>query len=329
MAPPAKKENASSISISPTRCQARKPHGKDRLALRANGRYKVTDCIGLRNMTIPAAQKLLEKLAEDLSQGDIVFPTSFNITLKIRDLLRDPNVSIEHLARVLQSEPIISAKLLLMANSAALGSSGGSPITELNGAIMRLGLESVKTASFALAIAQLLRSKHMSAYTGLSAQIWEHSILVAAIARQLSRRFKRAKPDEAFFAGLVHDIGAFYLLYYASQDPDLAHEPDATMDLMIHWHDGIGHALLDALGQQSEELLMAVQDHESAAPVSAIHGLSDILRMANGLANRFVSWHLLDRDCVVSEELIDVDSLQEILDASQADVADLRASLAA
>jgi HD superfamily phosphohydrolase YqeK len=267
-------------------------------------------------MAIPAAQKLLEKLAVDLSRGDIAFPTSFNITL-----------SIDQLARVLQSEPIISTKLLRMANSAALGPTGGSGVKDLHGAIMRLGLESVKSAAFALAIEQLSRSKHMSAYTALSAQIWEHSILVAAIARQFSKRFKKAKPDEAFFAGLVHDIGAFYLLYYASQDQDLSQEPEAMFDLMINWHDGIGHALLDALGQQSEELLMAVQDHESTVPITIIHGLGEILRLANGLANDSVSWHPQDRPCSIPEALIDADSLQEILDASQADVADLRATL--
>lgn len=278
-------------------------------------------------MTLPAAQKLLEKLAEDLSRGDIVFPTSFNITLKVRDLLRDPDVSIEQLARVLQGEPIISTKLLRMANSAALGPAGGAAVKDLHGAIMRLGLESVKSAAFALAIEQLSRSKHMSAYTDLSSGIWEHSILVAAIARQLAKHFKKAKPDEAFFAGLVHDIGAFYLLYYASQDADLAHEPEAMLDLMIGWHDGIGHALLDALGQQSEELLMAVQDHESTDPVASIQGLGDILRVANGLANRSVSWHHQDRSWCVPENLIDADDLQAILDASQTDIAELRASL--
>ncbi len=278
-------------------------------------------------MTIPAAQKLLERLAEDLSRGDLVFPTSFNITLKVRDLLRDPDVSIDKLARVLQSEPIISAKLLKMANSAALGPSSGTLVRDLNAAIMRLGIEAVKSAAFALAIEQLSRSKHMSAHTALSSNIWEHSILVAAIARQLSRRLKRGKPDEAFFAGLVHDIGAFYLLYYACQDPDLSGEPQAMLDLMINWHDGIGHALLDALGQQSDELLMAVQDHESTDPIVLVNGLGEILRIANNLANRSVSWHAPADDLVLPENLLDADTVREVLEASQEDVAELRSTL--
>jgi HD-like signal output (HDOD) protein len=278
-------------------------------------------------MTIPATQKLLERIAADLSRGDIVFPTCFNITIKVRDLLRDPDVSIDKLARVLQTEPIISTKLLRMANSAALAPAGGTPLKDLNGAIMRLGLESVKSAAFAVAMEQLARSKHMSAYTGLSATIWEHSILVAAIARQLARHFRRAKPDEAFFAGLVHDIGAFYLLYYACQEPGLADDADAIMDLMVGWHDGIGHALLDALGQQSDELLNAVQDHESVEPIEHITGLADILRTANFLANRSTTWHAPRDEANLIDHLIEADELDELLAASQDDIVELRTSL--
>jgi HD-like signal output (HDOD) protein len=278
-------------------------------------------------MTIPAAQKLLERIAADLSRGDIVFPTCFNITIKVRDMLRDPDLSIDTLARLLQAEPIITAKLLRMANSAALAPAGGAPLKDLTAAIMRLGMESVKSVAFAVAMEQLARSKHMSAYTGLSAKIWEHSILVAAIARQLARHFRRAKPEEAFFAGLVHDIGAFYLLYYACQEPGLVDKPEAIMDLIVGWHDGIGHALLDALGQQSEELLCAVQDHESVEPIENIAGLSDILRTANCLANRSTAWHDAEHEANLIENLIEADELDELLAASQNDIVELRSSL--
>lgn len=286
-------------------------------------------------MATPATLQLLEKIAADLSREDLVFPTSFNITLKVRDLLRDPDISIEKLAKALQTEPIISTKLIKMANSAALGPASGSPVRDLNGAIMRLGLDAVKSVAFTVAMEQLVRSKHMAAHTGLSAKIWEHSIYVAAIARQIAKHFKRVKPDEAFFAGLVHDIGAFYLLFYASQDAVLSQSPEEILDLMIHWHDGIGHALLDALGQQSEELLTAVQDHESTAPIKQLSNLSEILCVANRLANLKTRWHpaMNDLDASETEGEPDVDTpldaelMQSLLESSQQDVEELRSTL--
>ena len=278
-------------------------------------------------MTNSATEKLLQRIAEDLSRNDVVFPTSFNVTIKVRDLLRDPDISIDKLSQALQTEPIISSKLLKLANSAALAPAGGSQVKELSGAIMRLGMETVKSAAFAVAMEQLARSQHMSAYSALSSKIWEHSILVASIARQLARHFKCGKQDEAFFAGLVHDIGAFYLLYYASQDPDLSKSSEEMLDLMVNWHDGIGHALLDALGQHSESLLMAVQDHESMEPITHVHGLSEILRSANRLANRTVRWHGQADEDHLLEGLIDEPALDEIMQKSLADVAELHSTL--
>ncbi len=278
-------------------------------------------------MPQPSPDKLLQRIAEDLSSQEVVFPTSFNITLRVRDLLRDPDISIDKLAKAMETEPIISAKLLRMANSAALAPAGGNQVKDLRAAIMRLGLESVKSTAFAVAMEQLARSKHMSAYTDLSNRVWEHSILVAAIARQLSRHLRRGKPDEAFFAGLVHDIGAFYLLYYAAQDPDFIGQREAILDLMVNWHDGIGHALLDAMGQQSDELLMAVQDHESGEPITQVNGLAEILRAANRLANRTMSWHGgTEVECLL-DGVMDQATIEEILETSRADVKELHSSL--
>jgi HD-like signal output (HDOD) protein len=278
-------------------------------------------------MTLSAARKLLDQIAVDLSSGDPVFPVCFNITIKLRDLLRDPDVGMDKLAQVLQTEPIIATKLLNMANSAALAPSGATPVRELKGAILRLGLDAVKSVAFAEAIKQLARSKQMSGYAALSARIWEHSILVAAIARQLARFFKRSNPDEAFFAGLVHDIGAFYLLYSVSEESELSKDPEEMLSLLVTWHDGIGHALLDALGQQSEELLAAIQEHESPVPLERISGLGDILRAANVLAHRDAAWHPREADDDVLGQLFESDALEEILDASHADVEELRAIL--
>jgi len=276
-------------------------------------------------MPIPAATKLLERIAADLSRGDVVFPTCFDITLKVRDMLRDPEIDLGKVSRILQAEPVISAKLMRMANSAALASSG-SQVRDVSAAIMRLGLDAVKSAAFGMAIEQLSKSKHMSAYVDISSNIWQHSILVAALARRLAQHFKYRKLDDAFFAGLVHDIGAFYLLYYACEDAELSHDREAMLELMIGWHDGIGHALLDALGQSSDELLTAVQDHESRDPIDNVRELPSLLRLANRLANSQVAWHDIDDQDAIPETLLPQEEIETLLEQGRADVAELRAA---
>jgi HD-like signal output (HDOD) protein len=275
-------------------------------------------------------QAFLEKIAADLSREDLVFPTCFHITLKVRDLLRDPDVSIDKVAQALLAEPVISAKMIRLANSAAMMPSGGGEVRDMKAAITRVGLKTVKSVSFAVAMEQLVRSKHMAAYTDLTKQIWEHCILTAALCRQFAKQGKRVNADDAFFAGLVHDIGAFYLLFTASQDSELSQSPDAIMTLVEGWHDGIGYALLDALGQQPEELLMAVQDHESPAAVTQLTSLADILRAANRLANMYASWHEHDPSQASADLQLpmDQDTLQALVAQSQEDVREMHASLA-
>jgi HD-like signal output (HDOD) protein len=274
-------------------------------------------------------QAFLERVAHDLSREDVVFPTCFHITLKVRDLLRDPDVNIEKVSTVLTAEPVISAKLIRLANSVAMMPAGGSEVRDVKAAITRVGLKTVKTVSFAVAMEQLVRSKHMAAYTDLSKQIWEHSILTAAICRLLAKHGKRVKSDDAFFAGLVHDIGAFYLLFSACQDSEFAKERETVLEMVESWHDGIGHALLDALGQHPEEMLMAVQDHESPGPIKQLANLSDLLRAANRLANLHVSWRKHEETTVEALQLpIEAGELQEIIETSLEDVKELHTTLA-
>ena len=55
---------------------------------------------------------MLEDIAQDLSEGDIVFPVCFELHRRIRQLLEDENLTLEKLARQIALEPLIDAKLL-------------------------------------------------------------------------------------------------------------------------------------------------------------------------------------------------------------------------
>ena len=59
----------------------------------------------------------------------------------------------------------------------------------------------------------------------LADQLWEHSAHVAALAHVLARRVTKQDPETALFAGVVHEVGAFYLLSRAKDYPCLLEEP--------------------------------------------------------------------------------------------------------
>jgi HD-like signal output (HDOD) protein len=154
----------------------------------------------------------------------------------VRNTLRDPLADLQLVVRAISTEPLISSKLLKLANSVSYNPSG-KPITDLQLAVARLGFEIVRTTSLAVAMDQMLKSKNLTTYDQISHAAWRHSMQVAAIARVLARRIGRINADEAMLAGLVHNIGIFYLLYRAAEYPEYRDDQPAMLELLAGWHE--------------------------------------------------------------------------------------------
>ena len=266
--------------------------------------------------------KILEDIARDLSGSEITFPTFLDITFQVRSALKDPNLSVDQLATLVGAEPLMSAKIIRMANSVAMNPSGRE-VSDVKTAIMRVGMEAVRTVSFAVAMEQLLKSKVMQPFEGISKRLWEHTSHVAALCRVLARKIAKINGDEAMFTGLVHDLGVFYLMSRAANFPELVADKPELHALLVSWHDNIGHALLSALGSP-ESVLNAVQEHETEREIKEIKTLSDVVYVANKIANRSACWRDTELDGVVDtsvlDTLFDADTLAEIVEESEEEV---------
>lgn len=275
--------------------------------------------------------KILEDIARDLSGKEITFPTFLDITFQVRSALKDPNLNVEQLAKLVGAEPLMSTKIIRMANSVALNPSGRE-IADVKNGIIRVGMEAVRTVSFAVAMEQLLCSKQMKPFEEISRRLWEHTAHVAALSRVLARKIAKINGDEAMFTGLVHDIGVFYLMSRAAGFPELVADKAELHALLAGWHDSIGHALLSALGSP-ESVLLAVQEHETPREIKEIKTLSDVLYVANKIANRTSRWRDPEYDGEVDtsmlESLFDADTLASIVEESEEEVASLKAALGA
>jgi len=273
--------------------------------------------------------KILEDIARDLSGNEITFPTFLDITFQVRAALKDPNLSVEQLSKLIGAEPLMSAKIIRMANSVALNPSGRE-IADVKSAIVRVGMEAVRTVSFAVAMEQLLKSKQMQPFEEISHRLWEHTSHVAALCRVLARKVAKINGDEAMFAGLVHDLGVFYLMSRAANFPELANDKVELHALLVGWHDNIGHALLSAMGLP-ESVLEAVRDHETEREIVTINNLSNVLYIANKIANRTSSWRDAELDGEIDtamlDTLFDADTLAEIVEESEEEVHSLKAAL--
>lgn len=280
-------------------------------------------------MVNPVTFKVLEDIAKDLSGSEISFPTFLDITFQVRTALKDPNLSVDQLAKLVGAEPLMSTKIIRMANSVALNPSGRE-IADVKNGIIRVGMEAVRTVSFAVAMEQLLQSKQMKPFEDISRRLWEHTAHVAALARVLARKIAKINGDEAMFTGLVHDIGVFYLMSRAAGFPELVADKVELHALLVGWHDSIGHALLSALGSP-ESVLVAVQEHETDREITELKSLSDVLYVANKIANRASSWRDPELDGEVDtsmvDSLFDEETLAEIVNESEEEVTSLKKAL--
>jgi putative nucleotidyltransferase with HDIG domain len=237
--------------------------------------------------------QMLADIAKELS-GEVVFPTYFDAVLRLRKILNDPDLSIAEIAHAVSVEPLISAKLLQLANSAAFNT-GGKQLVDLKSAITRLGLNAVRTAALSIVMTQLMRAKGMAEFSEITHSLWEHSIKTAAAANIVARQMSRQNPEEALLAGLIHDLGAFYMLYRATQYEELRHRPDTIKYLIIQWHESIGVSLLNALGMP-EEIVEATIDHDHMRTTpTTVRNLSDIIYVANMLSGGHFEWLMQDK----------------------------------
>lgn len=232
--------------------------------------------------------QMLKDIAEEL-QGDIVFPTSFDTALRLRKELQNPDVHIAHIAKFIALEPLISVKLIRMANSVAY-SPQGIPAHNLLEAINRLGLNVVRSTTMAIAMHQLLRAKELVAFSDITHALWEHSLMTAAAAKILAKTNPRLNPESAMLAGLVHDLGAFYMLYRAVQYRELRIRPETVKYIIIEWHESIGETLLNALGLP-EDIVSATIDHDRLLGLpSGLFSLKEVVYVSNMIAGAHPMW---------------------------------------
>lgn len=163
---------------------------------------------------------LAKILTAQAAQGELIFPTSTAVALRVREELNDADCDLAAAARLIQTEPLLSARVVAVANSAAFNRSGRL-VTGVRSAMTVLGLRMVRGLATALLVRQMAGMSKSPAHRELALKLWEHSADVAALSLVIARLVTRQDPETALFAGMVHEIGGFYLISRAGDFPGL------------------------------------------------------------------------------------------------------------
>src|SRR5262245_39132106 len=226
---------------------------------------------------------LVAELDRSLSDRDLNLPSLPEVALKIRNALANENVSVAEIARLIGSDPALAARILKTANS-ALFYRGSKPITSVHGAVSQLGYRMVRNVALSFAAQQVFigyGSEHLRSHL---TDVWQHSVHTAALAHMLARVRTRLNPDEAFLAGLLHEVGKLYILMRAKDDAELLASEAAFDAVLAEWHPRLGRAVIEAWALPAD-LAEAVGEHQACgldAPEPP--ALTHVLAVANYLA---------------------------------------------
>jgi hypothetical protein len=219
-------------------------------------------------------------IAAQASRGDLAFPTNVNASIRLQEALSDPNCHVEAAAKLIQADPLLAARTVAIANSVAYNRSG-TEISSVRSAVQRLGVRTLQSLVAALIVRQLGSKIVDPALQAMSAQLWEHTAHVAALAQVIARRVTHVDPDTALFTGIIHEVGAFYMLAQADAYPGIMQgEPE---DWVEHGEVEIGRGVLRKL-VVPEAVMASVEAMWDGLRALPPENLGDTLLLANDLA---------------------------------------------
>jgi HD-like signal output (HDOD) protein len=272
----------------------------------------------------------VQALASELSRGKVDLPSFPDIALRVRKVLGDEEVTQEQVVRIVGSEPALAARLMQIANSAALNFTG-KPINDLRTAINRMGHNMVRSAAIAFAMSQLKKVDSLKGLEKPLDDLWKSSAAVAAMSHAVAKRYSKVNPDTGMLAGLLHGIGKLYILTRSSKHPALFADQTTYNQIVRDWHSPVAKALLENW-DMAEEIVVAVSDYEDmerehSGPVD----LTDVLTVGNLLAafkEHPESLEINMHDVAACKRMnIDRASYEKLIDESEHEIDALRQAL--
>jgi putative nucleotidyltransferase with HDIG domain len=265
----------------------------------------------------------LRRLVEKIQS----LPTLPGIVTRITHMLDNPETTANAVGREIESDQVLSAKVLKLVNSGFYGFS--QPIATIPHAMVLLGFNVVKTLVLSTSVLDMM-SQSM-------AGLWQHSLACARTCGIVARHLDMDDPEEISVAGLLHDLGKVVMEAHLKEEFEkvLSQVRDrnalfyeAEQEVMGVTHANIGAWLLQKW-KLPGQIVDPIMHHHDFHPVrahadrTAVIHLSDILVRAEGYGSGGDN-----RIPVVSEEALTkldltADDIRDIMDTMQGEMRDV------
>jgi len=207
------------------------------------------------------ATNMIAELEKEADANQLQLPSLPDIIFLIQEAIDDSNKGVNHVARIIQLDPTLSARLLTIANSPLYR--GNLQLLDLKQAIQRLGLTVTRNIVTSLIMHNMFTVSSAKLHNKIKA-LWQHSCRVAAISQVIASLTPKVQPDRAMLAGLLHDIGVLPILIYADQTSNGTAHPEVLDEVITQLSKNLGQKIIESwkLGDDLSRVPVAVDDWE-------------------------------------------------------------------
>jgi putative nucleotidyltransferase with HDIG domain len=239
------------------------------------------------NAVAPGSFEARDRLRNIVNRTSELTPLA-SVAVRAIQLAEDDRSAVLDLANVISADQALAARLLRLANSAYYGYA--RRIGNVREAVILLGTRTVRSVVIATSIIDSLRVPDVAPFK--QELFWAHSVSVGLAAEAIVRVTKVASPEDAFTAGVLHDMGKLAIML---SEPQLfrsvvervlagAEHREAEVDLLGVSHNEVGGRLARRWNFP-DALVEAITHHHAETPGNSIASLADAVAAANAVCN--------------------------------------------
>lgn len=234
-------------------------------------------------------REILSKSLEESEANKL--PSLPHVLIKLLQACRDENICFDTISDIISRDVALCAKVIAVVNSPVYGHA--RHLNNFKHILLFLGLDTIKSIAITASVQQFF-SKYSNKKSRFLKQFWRHALNCATIARSLAKLTSYKYVEEAYIAGLLHDIGKLVLVNHADFDySNLSHGTHPADELLALEidnfkisHDELGARLLSRW-EVTDAICDAVRFHHAQAEdIQEAHQLVKILNLSNILASQ-------------------------------------------
>lgn len=224
------------------------------------------------------------RIAEDILKSFQVLPTVPTAAAKAVQLLNEPDVDLNEVADIILADQVITARVIRIINSPLYKLL--QEVDSIKQALIYLGPQKIFEIILTSCFLELTDSKCQE---GLRIQsCWEHSFGVALVSRSLAEQNHLVSPEQAYVAGILHDIGEVILSQQRRDDfkqvMQMAHQREIDLYEAEMAYFGASHAEVGALLAEQwrfPDTFVEVIMHHHDPQVESRSALTQIITLAD------------------------------------------------